>query len=385
MYVSLLYGTEQSGGGPMKLGYVSATDVVDPTGGASRTAKMWFDNLIERGFDVHVVCLGEDETTLTVDGIRVHTVTPPRPYETIRSHLEAIDPDVVLTQNVWSDLALDAADELDIPSVFSVVSAIGDEEHLRSFSPTKFVANSRYTQQWIADQWGRDSTLVYPTIDFDFYDLETDRNVSRTHGEYITIINPASRKGGEIFHSVADSLPERSFCAKVGWYGLRDESYNFSLESQAPIAQTFFGGIDVAPEQAISEPSFDDLDNVDYITEKKIREVYADTRLLVVPSQWRETFGRVVLEAMYNRIPVVSSHRGALPEACDGAGLLVEDWSNPDEWREKIERMDDPSVYETFASRGKQRAERFRSRQDEQYDRLADVLRRAADDFPADS
>ncbi|WP_395747006.1 glycosyltransferase family 4 protein [Prosthecobacter sp.] len=45
-----------------------------------------------------------------------------------------------------------------------------------------------------------------------------------------------------------------------------------------------------------------------------IREELAGADLVVVPSIWREAFGRVLIEAMASGIPVVASHTGGIPE-----------------------------------------------------------------------
>ncbi|WP_353622770.1 glycosyltransferase [Aliirhizobium terrae] len=44
-------------------------------------------------------------------------------------------------------------------------------------------------------------------------------------------------------------------------------------------------------------------------------EIYAKTRILLVPSQWEETWGRVVSEAQISGIPVLATKVGALPES----------------------------------------------------------------------
>jgi glycosyltransferase involved in cell wall biosynthesis len=53
------------------------------------------------------------------------------------------------------------------------------------------------------------------------------------------------------------------------------------------------------------------------------RQFYRLTRLVVMPSVWRESFGRVAAEAMLNGIPVVASDRGALPEVVGPGGVCL--------------------------------------------------------------
>lgn len=53
------------------------------------------------------------------------------------------------------------------------------------------------------------------------------------------------------------------------------------------------------------------------------RQYLAVTRVLMVPSVWEEPFGRGVVEAMVNGIPVVASDRGGLPEVVGTGGLTL--------------------------------------------------------------
>jgi glycosyltransferase involved in cell wall biosynthesis len=53
------------------------------------------------------------------------------------------------------------------------------------------------------------------------------------------------------------------------------------------------------------------------------RQFYQLTRLALMPSVWRESFGRVAAEAMLNGIPVLASDRGALPEVVGQGGKCL--------------------------------------------------------------
>ena len=60
-----------------------------------------------------------------------------------------------------------------------------------------------------------------------------------------------------------------------------------------------------------------------YVPDHLLPGLYAGARALVLPSLY-EGFGLVCLEAMAAGVPVVASNRGALPETCGDAALLVE-------------------------------------------------------------
>lgn len=72
----------------------------------------------------------------------------------------------------------------------------------------------------------------------------------------------------------------------------------------------------IAPDSRISYLGY--VDNV--------HDVYASTDIVVMPSQWEETFGLVLIEAGANAKPVVATRVGGIPEVVvDGeSGFLVE-------------------------------------------------------------
>ena len=52
------------------------------------------------------------------------------------------------------------------------------------------------------------------------------------------------------------------------------------------------------------------------------RDFYGVSRAVLMPSLWRESLGRVPIEAMANGIPVLAGARGALPETLGDAGFV---------------------------------------------------------------
>ncbi len=53
------------------------------------------------------------------------------------------------------------------------------------------------------------------------------------------------------------------------------------------------------------------------------RDFYRVSRAVLVPSLWRESFGRVAAEALANGLPVLAGDRGALPETLGDAGFVI--------------------------------------------------------------
>ena len=90
------------------------------------------------------------------------------------------------------------------------------------------------------------------------------------------------------------------------------------------------------------------------------RDFYRVSRAVLMPSLWRESLGRVAIEAMANGIPVLASDRGALPETLGNAGFIftIPERCTPGSvvvptarevapWVATIERLWDDSALET--------------------------------------
>lgn len=55
-----------------------------------------------------------------------------------------------------------------------------------------------------------------------------------------------------------------------------------------------------------------------------ISEIYATTKVLLAPSLWYESWGRVATEATMNGIPVLGSRNGGIPEAIGPGGITLD-------------------------------------------------------------
>jgi glycosyltransferase involved in cell wall biosynthesis len=104
--------------------------------------------------------------------------------------------------------------------------------------------------------------------------------------------------------------------------------------------------------------------------------IYDMTDLLIIPSQWEEPFGRVALEAMYNRIPVIASRTGGLVESVGEGGLLIDDFKNVESWTRAIELLDDPKERKRKIEAGQEHVKLFSL--DREIDKLLEILRQVA-------
>jgi glycosyltransferase involved in cell wall biosynthesis len=153
------------------------------------------------------------------------------------------------------------------------------------------VTVSRYLKDYLLQWGGLDAAViafpVYGQAPFEY------------HGRFdrgcVTLVNPSQIKGIEIFQQLARARPDLEFAAVPGW-ATRDGDRR-ALQ-RIPNVQLF----------AASE-------NID--------EIFARTRVLLMPSLWGEAFGYLSVEAMLRGIPVLASRIGGLPEAKLGVDYLL--------------------------------------------------------------
>jgi glycosyltransferase involved in cell wall biosynthesis len=239
-------------------------------------------------------------------------------------------PDVVFTQSLWAAATIRIANSIGVPTL-SFVRSFWRPDRLHATAaenPTWFVANSPAIARYIRKNVGRESLMLYPLIDPDAFRFDPIHATPAL----ISMVNPVPEKGGRLFDQVAQCMPERRFHAVRGWTFKHGAGPRY-VEFRSPNIVT-------------TGPHHD------------MRAVYAQTRLLLVPSLWQEAFGRVVVEAMINGIPVIASDRGALPWVV-GTGGSVLTTREPEDWAEEIAAYDDPAYYALAAGRARERAGYF--------------------------
>ncbi len=100
------------------------------------------------------------------------------------------------------------------------------------------------------------------------------------------------------------------------------------------------------------------LRRLGYVEESLLPGLYAGAQAVVMPSRY-EGFGLPCLEAMACGVPVVCSTRGALPETCGGAALLV-DPDNPSQFGDAVLAvLGDERLRARLIAAGRERAALF--------------------------
>jgi glycosyltransferase involved in cell wall biosynthesis len=204
--------------------------------------------------------------------------------------------------------------------------------------PDVILTVSDFARGELRRRFGRESHVLYPLVDIDRY--RTSRRA-----EAVTMINPVPVKGVEIALALTEALPRQEFLFVEGW------------------------GTVPAIEERIGR-----LPNATYVSKQMdMRAVYSRTRVLIVPSQWQEAFGRVVVEAQASGIPVIASRTGGLPEAVGRGGILIDDYRNPVRWLSALQGLlEDRSAWQDLSEKAIENTRRFVLQRE--VERLVEIL-----------
>lgn len=228
----------------------------------------------------------------------------------IRERVEGWRPDLVLVSDDGRSYLLDAslaATQDATPG--RVVFLVHNHRHL-PFGPfaarqdpeqaarlrqaRAILVMSRYSRDYVAEHGGLRATVVRLPVDTS---PEAPPCLGHCDNRFVTLVKPTAGKGVGLFLALAGRFPRLDFAAVPTWGNTHDASVLAALQRR--------------PNVHLLPPA-DDLDGV-----------LGQTRVLLVPSLFPETFGLVVPEAMARGVPVLASDAGGLPEAKLGVDFLL--------------------------------------------------------------
>jgi glycosyltransferase involved in cell wall biosynthesis len=278
------------------------------TAGSERSMEAILGWLVGRGHRATVL-FAEQAIEGTRDGVQVVR------QESLRTTLKLYDRhDLVFTQLGTRNQAMGLARVTRRPLVHFV--RMGQVDPDTAFGLPDLLV---YNAAWLRDRasWPGRSTVLHPPVHPERY--------RTTRGEAITLVNLNANKGADIFFALAEKMPDRSFLGVLGDYG----------QQAAPSA--------VPANVTLLEPVDD------------VRDVYARTRVLVMPSL-NESYGRVALEAAASGIPTIGSQAPGIREALGSAGTFVER-TDIGAWVNAILALDDADAYAAASSRAHARSD----------------------------
>ena len=370
-----------------RLLWATAFCLLDTSSGASISVRQMLSQLVFNGFEVEVLgatifdsekgqtrlpdnwraMTGKDELILVNDYPLEHKLLITEHASRFRMTAKEED--------LWYALYVKALDTFKPDLVWfygglTLDLLISDEARQRCIPCAAYLANSTY----MGLRWCRDVDLVITNsqANADFYkrkagitsfpvgifiDPETVRPLEYTR-QNLLFINPSVEKGAVLVIQLAMLLEKK-----------RPDIQLEVLESRGNWQEL------VKEVTAHYGCQREELDNV-LVTPNTndMCPVYARARVLLVPSLWWESAGRVVAEAMLNAIPAIVTDRGGLPEMLGNGGFK---FNLPEVFYEKpynkfpkneflepivdliIKLYDDDVFYSDYVSRARHAGETF--------------------------
>lgn len=131
------------------------------------------------------------------------------------------------------------------------------------------------------------SDFFYPIIS-----SETYNTINYDRKNYITLINPINIKGIDLFEKVAFLMSDYNFLIVKGWK--ETDSYKSNLSN---------------------------IKVLDY--QSDIQQIWNITNIYLGLSIWKETYGRVMSEAILNGTQLIANDIGGICESSFNQGILI--------------------------------------------------------------
>ncbi len=158
-----------------------------------------------------------------------------------------------------------------------------------------FIFPSEYSRRHYRRRVGLDGVMIPDPIQLEKVIADNPQP------KYVTFINPQPDKGAAVFARIALELGRR-----------RPDIPLLVVEGRGKA-----DGLAGLPVDLSGLTNLHRMANT-----PDPRDFYRVSRVVLMPSLWRESLGRVPIEAMANGIPVLASDRGALPETLGDAGFV---------------------------------------------------------------
>ena len=205
----------------------------------------------------------------------------------------------------------------------------------------RLLANSSFTAERAEAILGLPVENFPPLINLSNYRTESS-------GECVTFINPVPKKGVELAFAIAERLPQVPFLFCEGWP---------QSDADWQVLETRCAAL---PNVTLARRTTD------------MRTVYGRTRVLLVPSQWEEAWGRVVTEAQASGIPSLVSTVGGLADTAGIGGLALAADASPELWAAMLKRLwRDEAFWQVMSTQARAQADFLRGYYAEATQRMA--------------
>ncbi|MEQ9642536.1 MAG: glycosyltransferase [Alphaproteobacteria bacterium] len=252
------------------------------------------------------------------------------PASQVPAVCRSFQPDVAVVKAGEDPRVAEAISALGIPTLVYILG-IGfdrDDWAIPRGANISFLANTTYAAERFEARFGQRVPVIHSLIHAADYVVESSRKV-------VTFINPKPEKGLETAFDLARHRPDIPFHFVESW-PLGDSEHDDLKDRAAAL-----GNVTIRRWM---------LD---------MKQVFADTRILLVPTPQFEGQARSVAEAQVSGIPVLASQIGGLPESVGPGGIVVPP-TDTEGWRRALDALwDDAETYARAAAQAQAHSRRL--------------------------
>ncbi|MFD2261532.1 glycosyltransferase [Lacibacterium aquatile] len=285
--------------------------------------------LLDRGVEPLVLCGRYEGSGTGPRHFDYKVVRAENPEATLPLIAATFEPTAIIVQNGFSLFPMvKAALATGRPTAIYMhnleVSRLGG--NLVAHPDLLYIANSPYTAARLEALADIQALVVPPAI-------QPQRYIVEATGDRVLFVNPTLVKGFEIVFKLARRHPEIPFTIVESWS--LDPAWRSYQKSRCA-----------------------DLPNIEWLDPvEDMRGLFAKARLLLMPSLWEEAYGRTVIEAQLNGLPVIASNRGALPDTVGEGGMIVDAHAPLDDWSHALGLLyHDPMAWQMLSAQARDNA-----------------------------
>lgn len=306
---------------------VTVVDARYPTIGGAQVTHQAFLRGLAADFGHQCTCLERSEIRRPMESGRVR-LDFFRDREELRKKVELSRPDLLIGAHHGASHALRIARKAGIPMIAYLdgfeccpptpqeVARWSLEPEYPRLSTTErdfilrhaglVVVGSKYLRARLQRRTGVDAQVVYPVVERTQM-LQPDEPRAPEASAIVGICG-FPHKGAELFLHLARRFPDEAFLLVGALH------HRVSLEVQ-------------------------NLANVRCLPFAPPRQFLAEAKIVLVPSQWPEPFGRVALEAIKSGVPTLASYTAGLREIVGDTTLAVRRFRETDDWEQALREL----------------------------------------------
>lgn len=333
-----------------KIVIVNSLYYPDVMGGAEISVKLLAEDLVNEGFDVSVICMGRDSERTKINGVNIYRIKEKNIYfmmdyyhqnalKKIKWHLcnlmknpnkmdfslliDEIEPEVIISQNLLGLGSL----VLETKKKYKDIKIIQTIRDYKIIEPTtNFLINKIAKVNFKRKVKNIDIFVGISKFSLSLFFKKANINSKSVKKEIIHNKVPNEKKINKLSKKVAKS---------VGFVGQITQEKGISIFLKAVSSldiYTHLSSVIIVGEGPLLEDlkykykEFNKIVFLGKITHEEVKDIYEKLDTLVVPSIWEEPFGRVIIEAYRQKVNVLASDRGGIPEIIIDESYLF----NPD-------------------------------------------------------